>query len=174
MQNFPPDSQTPPEIPPFMGDFFRFFPLFFAAICSFACLGFIIQLIAAVFRTFGGRAIVLEDKGVIASFGRGWTVFRQNIAASIILVLITIVISALISIVIAIPAIIIMFPMMMSTMPRIFSGEGLSVGNILLMGGAAIIIYLITSFFGGVLLVFTETLWTLAYREFTTEKSPVP
>jgi len=115
------ETQAPPS---FLNDFFAFFPLFFATICGTICIGFIIQLIAGLFRTFGSRAIVLENHGVLSSFSRSWHLFRQNIGATIILTILVVVVAVVVGFVLAIPAMVIMLPLMMSVMPGIISGTG--------------------------------------------------
>ncbi|MCP4372621.1 MAG: hypothetical protein GY797_31610 [Deltaproteobacteria bacterium] len=158
-----PESQEPP---PFVNDIFAIFPAFFATICGVVCFFFIIQIIIALFLTFGSRAIVLENQGVISSFSRSWCLFRKNMGSTIILTILIFVISMVVGFIVAIPAMIIMFPIMMSTMPDMISGTGPTIGSYLLMGGAGIIIVIIFSLVNGVVQVFIESLWTLAYREF--------
>ena len=157
------ESQEPP---PFVNDFFTILPAFIATICGTICLFFIIQIIITLFLTFGSRAIVLENQGVIDSFSRSWYLFRKNVGASIILAIIIFVISMVVSFAVAIPAMAIMFPIMMSTMPDIVSGTGPTFGSYLLIGGASIVVIIIFSVISGVVQVFIEAVWTLAYREF--------
>ena len=168
IMEFRPDleSQDPP---PFMDDFFAIFPAFFATICGAVCCFFILQIVIAFFLTFGSRAIVLENQGVISSFSRSWFLFRNNIGPTIILAILIIVISAVIGLMVAIPAMIIMLPIMISTMPDIISGTGPTLGSYLLLGGAGIVILIFSSLVNGIVQVFVESLWTLAYREFASK-----
>ena len=163
-----PESQEPP---PFLQDFFAFFPMFFAAICGMICFFWIIQMIMGLFRTFGSRAIVLEDQGILGSFSRSWVLFRKNIGATVILALLIFVIARVVGIIVAMPTMVMMVPIMFSIMPEIMSGGGLSTGSILLMGCAGIVTVILFSLVNGVLQVFIESLWTLAYREFATKIS---
>ncbi len=162
------DGQGPP---PFIEDIFTFLPLFFSTICMFACLFFIIKIMAVLFLTFGSRAIVLENKDIFGSFPRSWLLFRQNVGPTILLAIIMIAITIGVGIVIAIPTMIIMLPVMISTMPNVFSETGLSVMNYLLLGGVGLIVLIVFSFVNGVLQVFIEALGTLAYREFVIKAS---
>lgn len=162
------DRQGPP---PFVDDFFTFFPLFISTICGVVCISFILQIVIALFLTFGSRGIVLENKGVFDSFSRSWFLFRKNLGPTILLAFIMFLIATVVSVVLAIPAMAIMFPIMISTMPNIFSDAGPSTLNYVLLGGAGIVIFLIFSFVNGVLSVFVEALWTLAYREFVLKVS---
>ena len=159
-----PESQEPP---PFLEDFFVFFPMFFATICGMICFFFIIQMITGLFRTFGSRAIVLENQDVLGSFSRSWVLFRKNIGATVILALLIFVIGMVAGLILAIPAIAVMFPLMISTMPGIMSGAGPSASDFLLLGCAGIVMIVVFSLVNGVLQVFIESSWTLAYREFS-------
>jgi len=161
-----PESQEPP---PFMQDFFAFFPMFFATICGMVCFFFIIQIITSMFRTFGSRAIVLEEQGVLGSFSRSWVLFRHNIGATVVLALLIFVIGIVAGLILAIPAIAVMFPIMISTMPGIMSGAGPSASDYLLLGCAGVVMIVLFSLVNGVLQVFIESAWTLAYREFSAE-----
>lgn len=154
------------EPPPFMQDFFALFPLFFAVICGSICVLFIIQILISLFLTFGSRAIVLENQGVFGSFGRSWALFRRNLGTTIILALLVVVIGFVVSLILAIPGAIIMLPLMMSIMPAMMSEAGLSLGSYVLLGTVVLILAAIFSIIGGIMQVFVESLWTLAYREF--------
>jgi hypothetical protein len=162
------ESQAPP---PFFEDFFAFFPIFFATICGTICIYFIIQMIVGLFRTFGSRAIVLENQNVVDSFSRSWALFSKNIGATLILAVLIFIIAMVVGFIVAIPAAVIMFPIMMSVMPAMFSESGPSMGNYFLLGCAGIVVVIIFAFIKGVLQVYIESLWTLAYREFSHETS---
>ncbi|MCS6908885.1 MAG: hypothetical protein RML93_13545, partial [Anaerolineales bacterium] len=54
-------------------------PAALVAFCCLACLAILLQLVIAIFTVFGSRAIALENHGVIASFGRAWRIFTQNL-----------------------------------------------------------------------------------------------
>lgn len=158
-----------PEPPPFVDNLFAIFPAIFATICGVICFFVIIQIILALFRTFGSRAIVLENQGVMSSFSRSWYLFRKNMGSTIILAILLFVISMVIGLIVALPAIAIMFPIMISTMPDLVSGTGPSTGSYLLMGGVGLVIIIIFSLINGVVQVFVEALWTIAYREFVSK-----
>jgi hypothetical protein len=160
------ESQEPP---PFVEDIVGIFPALLATICGLVCFFFIVQTIIGLFLVFGSRAIVVENQGVISSFPRSWYLFRKNIGATIVLAILIVVISIMIGFIIGIPAMAIMFPVMMSTMPGMISGTGPSVGSSLLMGGAGVIIVAVFGLVNGVMQVFVEAIWTLAYRDFASK-----
>jgi hypothetical protein len=163
MMRYAPSPEMPP---PVMEEFLAIFPLLVATICGVVCLGLVIQIIIALFLTFGSRAIVLENQGVISSFSRSWYLFHKNIGATVILAILIFVISVVLGLIVALPAMAIMFPIMLSTMPDMIFGTGPTLGSYLLMGGAGVVIIIIFSFVNGIVQVFVESLWTLAYREF--------
>jgi hypothetical protein len=154
---------------PYGEEFFRLFPLFFAGVCTLICIGFIIQVIASLFLTFGSRTIVLENVGVINSFSRSWFLFRRNLGATILLALILLVLGIVVGVVLMIPTMIIMFPAMMATVPRMFSGIAPAISDYILLAMLGLLLYVVFSFIRGIFQVFIETLWTLAYREFVEE-----
>jgi hypothetical protein len=62
-----------------------------------------------------------------------------------------------------------MLPLMMSRMPALMSETGPRLGDFVLLGGVGLIVAIIFSIVGGIVQVFVETLWTLAYREFASK-----
>jgi hypothetical protein len=152
-----------------MNDFLTMFPLFFATICSGVCIFVTLQIIIGLFLTFGSRAIVLENQGVLHSFRRSWNLFRQNVGATVVLAIIIVVIGVVVSFIVGIPSAVIMLPLMMSRMPALMSETGPRLGDFVLLGGVGLIVAIIFSIVGGIVQVFVETLWTLAYREFASK-----
>lgn len=131
--------------------------------CVLVCLSLILQLFVAIFTVFGSRAIALEGYGVVASLGRGWRVFTQNLAPTILFALILFGISLVVGIVVAIPV-----ALLVGVLIVMLVGAGMS--NLwplfILIGvGLILLIALVSAFVGGVFLVFSETVWTLAYRQ---------
>ena len=58
-----------------------------ALICfiPLTCIAILASLFLAILRPFADRSAVLEDEPVIASYQRGWQVFRDNLGDSIVL-----------------------------------------------------------------------------------------
>ena len=79
---------------------------------------------------------------------------------------IVVVIGFVVSLIVGIPGAIIMLPLMMSTMPAMMSEAGPSLGNYVLIGAVGLIVAVIFGIVSGIMQVFVESLWTLAYREF--------
>jgi len=161
-----PNLEEEGALPPLLQDFFAFFPLFFGAICGLVCITFIVQLVGGLFLTFGSRAIVLENAGIFGSFPRSWLLFRQNLGATLLLAVLVAIIGAIINVAAAIPVAVIAFPVMFSAVPDIFSESGPSLPTYFLLGSVALFSMIVFSIVGGVLRVFIEAVWTLAYQEF--------
>jgi len=136
------------------------------------CLFVTLQIITALFRTFGSRAIVLENQGLISSFSRSWYIFSKNIRSTLVLIvmifLIFMVIGFIVTIIIAIP---VLGPLSPTIMKLISPETSLSSDDYLLIGGVGVIVFIIFSFIHGIIQVFIETVWTLAYREFMSKIS---
>ncbi len=154
------------EMPPEVARMFAFFPMFFGVICTVICVAFIAQIIIGLFRIFGSRAIVIEDNGVLQSFSRSWGLFRNNLGATIIVALLLFVITMVVGFAVAIPAMIVMFPLMFSMLPEMMSTGFPSMGSIVLLTAVGLVMGLLFAVIYGIFQVFTESLWTLAYREF--------
>ncbi|MGB9640106.1 MAG: DUF7544 domain-containing protein [Anaerolineales bacterium] len=141
-------------------------PAFVIIICSLACIAFLIQILVAILEVFGSRAIVLEDLPIMAALTRGWKLFLANIAPAIILAFILFGISLGIGIVIGLPIALLIggFMVVIMGIAHLAGPAWLVFVPIIVLMVLAIAI--LASFVRGVYLVFTETLWTLAYRDF--------
>jgi len=113
-----------------------------AALC---CPLVLVSWIMSAVVTFADRACVLEDKGVIESFQRGFQVLRDNIGPAIILFLIQIGIGIGLSSVLFLPSLMIAFCCILWPLLWVVSGA-------------------IETYF--------STVWTLAWREWTVSVSP--
>jgi len=142
-------------------------PAFVIIICSLACVAFLIQILVAILEVFGSRAIAIEDLPVIAALARGWKLFLANLAPAIILALILFGISLGIGIVIGLPVALLLggFVVVVVGLTHLAGPAWLVFLPVIVLLILAVAI--LTSFVRGVYLVFTETLWTLAYRDFT-------
>lgn len=140
-----------------------FVPLVIVAFCGLICLGLIIQLLVAIFTVFGSRAIVLEGRSVMASFGRAWQVFTKNLAPIVLFALILFGISLVVGIIIAIPIAIFIGGILVIGIGAVMSG--LWPVLIVAIVGMVFVIAVLSALVGGVYRVFVETLWTLVYRQ---------
>jgi len=148
-----------------------FFPMFFGTLCAALCVAFIAQMILGLFQIFGSRAIVIEGKGVFQSFARSWTLFRSNLGSTILVALLLFVMVMVAGFAVAVPAMIVMFPIMISMLPDLMFTGFPSIGNILLLTAVGLVMGLFFVIVYGIFQVFNETLWTLAYREFINKET---
>ncbi len=138
-------------------------PVVVVVLCGLICLAVILQLLVAIFTVFGSRAIALEGYGVSAGFGRAWRVFSQNLAPILLFALILFGISLGVGILIAIP-LALFFGVVIALVFGI-AASGIWPLLIVLFGGVFLVVLIISSFIGGLYSVFSETLWTLVYRQ---------
>lgn len=145
---------------------------FFVLICAVICFSWLIELLASFFVTFGSRAIVLEGNDMISALGRSASLFRQNMGPTIIITLMIMVIRTILGVVLLIPAAVIMAPVMLLILPGLMN-DGLTGGIFLFLGFIMFMAHIFFSLLMGILQVFIEAMWTLAYREFGEEVSPL-
>lgn len=141
-------------------------PLMIAVFCGLVCLSVMIQLLVSIFTVLGSRAIALEGMGVVASFGRAWQVFTQNLAPILLFALILFGISLVIGILIGIPT-----ALLIGVAVVFGVGSAMTMASpwpllLVLLVMAIPLLILISAFVGGVYVTFVETLWTLVYRHF--------
>jgi hypothetical protein len=132
-----------------------------------ACVGVIYGIIASALQTFGERAIVLEDRGVTASIGRAWEVFRSNLGNIILLAILMFVISLVIGFIVGIIAAALFAPAMLSFISNVSNEAMISTGTIILGALSFIAVVIVSAIIGALYMAFNSALWTLAYRQFT-------
>lgn len=69
------------------------------------CLFVPIMLVVSALQTFANRACMLEDRGVIDSYRRGWEVLSDNLGPALLLFLLQLVINFVLGLIFLIPAI---------------------------------------------------------------------
>jgi hypothetical protein len=72
---------------------------------AMTCLFVPVILVISALQTFANRACMLEDRGVIASYRRGWEVLMANLGPAVILFIIQLVINIVLGLIFFIPAI---------------------------------------------------------------------
>jgi hypothetical protein len=76
-----------------------------APVIFVVCLFVPIMLVVSALQTFANRACMLEDRGVIDSYRRGWEVLGNNLGPAVLLFLLQTVINVVLGLVFFIPAI---------------------------------------------------------------------
>lgn len=132
-----------------------------------ACIGFIYAILAAALQTFGERAIVLDNLGVMDALRKGWQVFRSNLGNIILLALIMFVISLVVGFVVAFFAGLLFAPTLFSIFVGASSESGIGTGTIILGVVTFIVVVILSAIINALFTAFYSTVWTLAYRQFT-------
>ncbi len=136
-------------------------------LCCLLCLFVPIAIVVGVIKTFAQRALVLENKGVIASLRRGWQVVKANVGPIIILLIVFVLLGLLVGavmLVIFIPVLAISFgPLAL----RFFGSEPLQFIDFLMVCGGILFMWLVGALIQAVLAAFSSTVYTLAYQDFT-------
>ncbi len=149
------------------GSVFGMFSLLVFGLCC-CFLPFMAAL--GMYYTQASRALILEDLGVSASISRGWEIFRKNIVGLLVMTVILFFVSLIIGIVIAIPIYIAIFPIMFS-----FLEGNINSWQPFILAGVFVLLYSpVAWFLSGVLLTYTETIWTLIYMRVTLPKEEAP
>lgn len=141
-------------------------------ICGFCCLGMPLILIISwaldiIFRQ-GMAAIVCDDLGIGAAFGRGWKILFAHFWRLIAMSLILWVITSIVLFVAQIPLFLTLIPLIAGVMSQSANGIG---------GGIAVMIALICLytpvliFLQSVIYSYLGTFWTLVYRRTTGKAS---
>ncbi len=128
------------------------------------CAGLIYGLIAMALQTFGERAIVLENVGVMDSIRRAWAVFRQNLGNIIVLALVMAVLSAVLGLIIGAISVALFLPTVLVAMNQ--AREGLQAGTVILGTLSFILLLIVSAIIGALFVAFNSSTWTLAYRQF--------
>lgn len=137
--------------------------LFFIAFC---CCLFPILIFLNVYNLQVSRAITVEDMGIFPALSRGWEVLTKNILGLIIVGIVLFFLSFIIGVIIALPTFLIIAPFMFSIMD----------GNItswqpFILSGIFLLFYSpIAWFLNGILITYTDSVWTLVYLRVTKPK----
>jgi hypothetical protein len=68
------------------------------------CISVLFSIVLDILAGLAGRACMLEDKGVLESYGRGWEVLSNNFGSAFVLALIQIGISLGLGVLLCLPA----------------------------------------------------------------------
>jgi hypothetical protein len=112
------------------------------------------------------RAIIIEDMGVFPAFARGWEVLTKNILGLIVVGIVLFIASFIVGIIIALPTLLIVVPLMFS----MIDGNITSWQPFILAGVFLLCYSPIAWFLNGVLITYTDSVWTLVYLRVTKQK----
>lgn len=134
--------------------------LFFGLVCIISILGMIIGMIVEQAQ----NAIVLENLGVFAGLSRGWKVFKSAFLTILVMAIILGVLGWLAGLLFAIPAFVIAAPVAAS----LIAGAERARTLMFLIAGGCFVLYLpVLLVLNGILISYTQSVWTLVYRRLT-------
>jgi hypothetical protein len=133
-----------------------------ACCCTGICGLVIVTLVLQQIRLYAERAAMLEGRGAVAAFERGWQVLRQRFGPTLMLWLIFLLIGLVLAAVIIVVLLVVLLPFVIA------SGRG-QVPNLLVLPviATALVGIIVAAIIGSVVQVFISASWTLAYRELT-------
>lgn len=138
----------------------------FACLIPLICIGMLIQLVTAIMRLFGERAIMLEGLGAMDGIKRGWAVFRANAGNSVLLGIILVVLSAILNFVLGLLFIPVVAPAALAAMSGAANGTAPNTAMIALSVCGALLLTVLVTVIQGALHSFCATCWTRTYRAF--------
>ena len=134
------------------------------------CCMFPISLALSLYHVQVKRSIIVEDKGVFGSLARGWQIFSQNMIPLLIVGIVLGVAGFIIGIILSLPILLLMLPLI-----SLFIQGNITSWQPFIAVGVFIICYSpIAWLFSGVLITYTESVWTLAYMRIITPKEMAP
>jgi hypothetical protein len=143
----------------------------FACFIPLACVGFVLEVVIAILRLFGERAIMLEGLSAMDGLKRGWAVFRANAGNSLLLGIMLVILGMIVGFVIGLAALPIVLPIAGAAMAAGSNakGAGLPAAGLTALSVCGIFILAILSYVvRGALNTFCGACWNMAYRQFIT------
>ncbi len=148
----------------FVADGGAFFAILGIIMACLGCLLIPLAIFIQILYPFSQRAIVLQNKGAVASISHGWHVMRENVGDAAILIIIAIGITLLYGFLAAIAII----PLALLLLgPALASGiiaGSLSVTTIVLGLGGLLCVALFAAVVNAILVTYRSTLMTLGYK----------
>lgn len=139
--------------------------LVFGGICVISILSILVNMIVEQAR----NAIVLENLGVFAGLGRGWRVFKSAVLTIIVMAVILGLIGWVIGLLFAIPAFVIAIPVAAAVM----AGAQRAMTLMWVIAAGCFLLYLpVLLVLNGILISYTQSVWTLVYRRLTAAPAP--
>ena len=141
--------------------------IFFISLC---CCMLPISIALNLYHTQVIRAITVEENGIFSAFARGWQIFSGNFLALLLTGVILFIGSFILQLIISLPIFLLILPLMAA-----FAQGNITSWQPFLAVGIFILCYSpIAWFLSGVLVTYTETVWTLAYVRITQPKEETP
>jgi len=146
--------------------FVAMLPLLIGCVCLLIPVGFVINMIVRQAE----NAIVLEDASILPSISRGWDIFRNNLGPIILMAIILVVISLVAGLIIAIPIIVMVVPAAIA-----FAAGNAQDWTPMIIAGVLLCLYIpVSMLLNGILISYTESVWTLTYMRLTKPQDNTP
>jgi len=133
--------------------------------CVMICAIVIYGVLASALQTFGERAILLENLGVINGLRQGWEVFISNLFNVILLALVLIVLNALFSLITGLVLTALALPARIGELVSSLSAEGPQTGTLIFTVLMFVLVALISALISALVATFGSAVWTIAYRQ---------
>ena len=146
--------------------FLAMLPLVIGCFCLLIPVMFVIGMIVHQAE----RAIVLEEMGVLPALSRGWEVFRNNLGPIILMAIMLAIIGVVVGFVVAIPIIIVVFPAVIA----FAVGEARNFTPLIIMGVCLVLYIPVSLLLNGIVIAYTESVWTLTYLRLTKPQDNAP
>ncbi len=143
--------------------------IFVPAICCIAILAIIVRMIIEQAQ----NAIIIEDKGVLASLSRGWDVFKRNFLTIILIAIILGVIGGIVGFVVVIPLLLIVVP----AVAGIFlagSSSSVAMVPVIIAALCCLAYFPVLLIVNGIQQAYIQSVWTLAYLRLTAPTPAAP
>lgn len=146
--------------------FLAMLPFLIGCLCLLIPIGFVINMIVRQAE----RVIVLDDTPVLPSISRGWDIFRNNLGPIILMTIILFVIALVAGLIIAIPIIIVVVPAAIA-----FMAGNAQNWTPMIIAGVLLCLYIpISMLLNGILIAYTESVWTLTYMRLIKPQDNAP
>lgn len=134
--------------------------LFFISIC---CCLFPISIALSLYHIQVKRSIIVDNLGVVESLSRGWQVLSGNILILLLVGVVIFIAGAIVGILVALPLIMLMLPLV----GALIQGNITSWQPFIAVGIFALCYSPIAWLINGIIMTYTESVWTLTYLRLT-------
>lgn len=138
---------------------------FIPTICVLFCCLFFLALFLGILVQQAQNAMIIEERGILASLMRGWEVFKSNLGHVLLMAVILFIISIVVGVIIALPILIILIPAAIS----FFVDGARSMQPLILMGLCMVAYFPVLLVLSGILTTYTQAVWTLIYLQLTNQ-----
>ena len=134
--------------------------LFFISIC---CCLFPISIALSLYHIQVKRSIIVDNLGVVESLSRGWQVLSGNILILLLVGVVIFIAGAIVGVLVALPLIMLMLPLV----GALIQGNITSWQPFIAVGIFALCYSPIAWLINGIIMTYTESVWTLTYLRLT-------